>query len=100
MSTIKLSYRSSTVDDMPRGNPALKLSITVDSAVHESVVAAAAADGVSVSAWMTTAARRALIARDGLSGVDEWEQAHGAFTETELADARRRVQAEVRPIQP
>jgi hypothetical protein len=80
---------------MPRGNPAPKLSITVDEAVHEAVVAAAAVDGVSVSAWMTSAARRALTARAGLAGVAEWEGDHGSFTDSELAAARQRVSAEV-----
>jgi len=76
---------------MPRGNPSPKLAITVDPMVHEQVVAAAAAEGVSVSAWMTNAARRALVVRDGLRAVAEWEAEHGAFTDAELNAARRRV---------
>jgi len=97
---MKLSYRSSTLSDMPRGNPAPKLSITVDSDVHKSVVAAAAAEGVSVSAWMTGAARRALIAHDGLAAIAEWELEHGVLSEGELTEARRRVLAEIMPDQP
>jgi len=76
---------------MPRGNPSPKLAITVDPEVHDGVVAAAAAEGVSVSAWMTAAARHALKLRDGLAAVAEWEAEHGAFTEEELDVARRRV---------
>jgi hypothetical protein len=76
---------------MPRGNPSPKLAITVDRDVHDKVVEAATADGVSVSAWMTNAARHALLARDGLAAVAEWEAEHGEFTEAELAAARRRV---------
>lgn len=76
---------------MPRGNPSPKLAITVDPEVHDRVVAAAAAEGVSVSAWMTAAARHALKLRDGLAAVAEWEAEHGAFTEEELYAARRRV---------
>ena len=76
---------------MPRGNPSPKLAITVDPVVHEQVVAAAADEGVSVSAWMTNAARRALVVRDGLRAVAEWEAEHGAFTDAELTAARRRV---------
>jgi hypothetical protein len=76
---------------MPRGNPSPKLAITVDPDVHAQVVAAAAADGVSVSAWMTSAARRALRLRDGLAAVAEWEAEHGALTGEELEAARRRV---------
>ncbi len=81
---------------MPRGNPAPKLAITVDPDVHAGVVAAAADDGVSVSAWMTEAARRALVVRDGLAAVAEWERLHGELTEQEMAEARRRVAKELR----
>src|SRR5206468_1511355 len=38
---------------MSRGNPSPKLAITIDPKVHEKILAAAATDGVSVSAWMT-----------------------------------------------
>lgn len=76
---------------MPRGNPSPKLAITVDPDVYTDVVAAAAAEGVSVSAWMTAAARRALSIKDGLVAVSEWEAEHGAFTDAEMAAARRRV---------
>lgn len=76
---------------MPRGNPSPKLAITVDPDVHAQVVAAAAADGVSVSAWMTAAARRVLLVREGLAAVAEWEAEQGPLTAQELAAARRRV---------
>jgi len=76
---------------MPRGNPSPKLAITVDPEVRDGVLEAAEAEGVSVSAWMTNAARRALLARDGLAAIAEWEAEHGAFTDAELAAARRRV---------
>jgi hypothetical protein len=76
---------------MPRGEPSPKLAITVDPEVHRRIVAAAAADGVSVSAWMTNAARRSLKVRDGLEAVAEWEREHGEFTDEELADARARA---------
>jgi hypothetical protein len=80
---------------MPRGNPSPKLAITVDPDVHERVVSAAAEEGVSVSAWMTEAARRALVVRDGLAAVAEWERLHGAFTPDEMAIARQRVAHEL-----
>ena len=80
---------------MPRGRPSPKLAITVDPDVHEQIMAAAADEGVSVSAWMTSAARRALLIRDGLRAVVEWEQENGAFSEAELEAARRRVADEV-----
>jgi hypothetical protein len=79
------------VSRMPRGNPSPKLAITVDPDVHAQVVAAAREEGTSVSAWMTNAARRALLVRNGLQAVAEWEAEHGALTEAELAAARRRV---------
>ena len=81
---------------MPRGRPSPKLAITVDPEVHERVVAAAAEEGLSVSAWMTAAARRALLVRDGLAAVTEWEAEHGPLTESELRSARERVAAEIR----
>jgi hypothetical protein len=80
---------------MPRGKPSPKLAITVDANVHEKLVAAAAEEGVSVSAWMTGAARSALRVRDGLAAVAEWEAERGPLTEVELAAARQRVAAQV-----
>lgn len=79
---------------MPRGKPSPKMAITVDPDVHEQVVAAAADEGISVSAWMTAAARRALLVRDGLRAVAEWEQEHGPLTDAERAAGRRRVAQE------
>jgi len=76
---------------MPRGSPAIKLAISVDRNVHAKVLAAAGAEGVSVSAWMTAAARRALLIRDGLAAVAEWEVEHGALMAEELEAARRRI---------
>ena len=80
---------------MPRGNPSPKLAITVDPNVHERVVNAAAQEGISVSAWMTEAARRALAVRDGLTAVSEWERANGPFTPEEMTAARHRVAREL-----
>lgn len=80
---------------MPRGNPSPKLAISVDPQVHERVIRAAAEDGVSVSAWMTEAARRALVVRDGRAGVAEWERANGALTDEEMVAARQRVAEEL-----
>ncbi len=79
---------------MPRGKPSPKLAITVDPSVYEQVVAAAADEGVSISAWMTSAARRALLVRDGLQAVAEWENEHGKLTDNEMRTARRRVARE------
>lgn len=72
------------------------MAITVDPEVHAGIVAAAAADGMTLSAWMTEAARRALLVRDGLVAVAEWEARHGAFTAEELDEARQRVASRAR----
>jgi len=76
---------------MPRGNPSPKLAITIAADVHERVLGAAARRGVSVSAWMTDAARLALKVRDGLAAVSEWEAEHGSLTDAELKAARQRL---------
>jgi hypothetical protein len=76
---------------MSRGSPAIKLAITVDADVHAKVVRAASREHKSISAWMTDAARRALLVRDGLAAVAEWEADHGALSATELEAAHKRV---------
>ena len=81
---------------MPRGNPSPKLAITIDPDIHDNILAAAARDGVSVSAWMTTAAREALQRRAGLAAVALWEKQHGRFTSEEMDEARRNVRAQLR----
>ena len=80
---------------MPRGNPSPKLAITVDPDVHENILAAAARDRVSVSAWMTSAAREALQRRAGLAAVALWEKQHGHLTAEEMNEARRNVSAQL-----
>jgi hypothetical protein len=79
---------------MPRGAPAVKLAVTVDRDVHAKVVRAAREDRVSISAWMTDAARRSLRIRDGLAAIAEWEAEHGPLTNRELDEARQRVRQE------
>lgn len=81
---------------MPRGNPSPKLAITIDPDVHRKILAAASRDGLSVSAWMTSAAREALRRRAGLAAVALWEKQHGPFTGEEMEDARRKVRAQLR----
>ena len=82
---------------MPRGNPSPKLAITVDPGIHEDILAAAARERVSVSAWMTTAAGEALKRRAGLAAVEVWEKQHGRFTSEEMNEARGSVRAQFRP---
>ena len=81
---------------MPRRNPSPKLAITIDPDIHRNVLAAAARDGVSVSAWMTGAAREALRRRAGLAAVALWEKQHGPFTADEVEQARRTVRTQFR----
>ena len=69
----------------------MKLAVTVPSDVHAKLLDAAEAEGTSVSAWITAAARRALLVRDGLAAVAEWEAEHGALTRAELEAARSRL---------
>jgi post-segregation antitoxin (ccd killing protein) len=82
---------------MPRGRPSPKVAITVDPDVYEGMLAAAEAAGLSVSAWITAAAREALLIEDGLRAVAEFEEENGAFTDAEREAARRRVDAEFAP---
>lgn len=51
------------------------------------IEAAARASGTTYSAWLAAAARKEFLIRDGLAGVADFEREHGAFTETELAEA-------------
>jgi len=81
---------------MPRGNPSPKLAITIPPDIHEDILAAASREGVSVSAWMTAAARDALRRRAGLAAIEAWEKEHGAFTIDEMNEARRTVRAQLR----
>jgi hypothetical protein len=81
---------------MPRGNPSPKLAITIAPEVHEKILAAAAREKLSVSAWMTRAAREALQRRAGLAAVAEWEKQHGSFTPEEIEEARRNVRMQLR----
>jgi hypothetical protein len=76
---------------MPRGSPASKLAITVDRDVHAKVVRAARAEHKSISSWLTAAARRALLVKDGLAAVAAWEVEHGSLSARELDEARARV---------
>jgi hypothetical protein len=81
---------------MPRGNPSPKLAITIDPEVHERIVAAAVGEKVSVSAWITRAAREALHRRAGLAAVADWERQQGSFTAQEMEEARRKVRTQLR----
>ena len=82
---------------MPPGNRSSRLTITMAPNVATQVMAAAARRGVSVSAWITDAARLALKVRVGLAAVAEWEAEHGALTKAELKAAGQRLASSRRP---
>ena len=79
---------------MPRGNPSPKLAVTMDPDVHRQVLSAAAREGLSVSAWITAAARSELRRRAGLDAIVSWEKQHGRLTAEEMDEARKTVRAQ------
>jgi hypothetical protein len=76
---------------MPLEKPSPKLAITIDADVYENMLSAASQEGLSVSAWMTLAAREALLRQAGLAAVAQWEAEHGLLGTKEMDEARRRV---------
>jgi hypothetical protein len=80
---------------MPRGNPSPKLAITVDPEIYGGVLSAATNERVSISAWMSAAAREALLRRAGLAAGEQWEKEHGRFSGFEIDEARRRVRKQL-----
>ncbi len=63
----------------------VKRSVSIDSEVAAAAEQAAAEEGVSFSTWLSQAAGRQLLVREGLRGVAEWEKAAGTLTPGELA---------------
>lgn len=63
----------------------VKRSVSIDAEVAAAAEDAAAEDGVSFSAWLSEAAHRQLLVREGLRGVAEWEKAAGTLTPDEVA---------------
>ena len=61
--------------------------MTIDSDIAARVDTAAKDDGVSFSAWMTTAADFFLKRREGLRAVAAWEAEHGVLTKQEMTTA-------------
>jgi hypothetical protein len=62
-----------------------KRSVSLDDEVAASVEEAAKQDGVSFSAWLSTAAERQLRVRQGLRGVAAWEGETTSLSAEELA---------------
>jgi hypothetical protein len=59
--------------------------VSIDAEIAAAAEEAASEDGMSFSAWLSEAARRELLVRDGLRGIAEWEGTAGALTPDELA---------------
>jgi hypothetical protein len=79
-----LSYRCATVAGMAVRK---KRSISMPPDVDAEIAAAAAAAGLTYSAWLADTARKEFTIRAGLAAVSEFEREHGAFTAAELAEA-------------
>lgn len=62
-----------------------KRSVSLDDSVAARVEQAAVEEGVSFSAWLTSAAEHSLLIREGIHGVTEWEGDAGSLTPSELA---------------
>jgi hypothetical protein len=63
----------------------VKRSVSLGDDVAAAVEIAAREDGVSFSAWLSSAAERQLRVRQGLRGVAAWEKEAGALTDEEIA---------------
>lgn len=75
----------STIGSTVAGMAVTKRSVSLDDSVAERVQRAAGEDGVSFSAWLSDAAERRLLVREGLRGVAEWEAEVGELTPAERA---------------
>jgi len=68
-----------------------KFTVSLPADTDEAVRAAAEAEGLTVSAWLAKAARKAVAERaaiaDGLAAVAEYEAEHGPITTTPDEDA-------------
>lgn len=62
-----------------------KRSVSLDDSVAQRVEQAADEDGMSFSAWLSTAAEDKLLLRDGMRGIREWETEAGELTRAERA---------------
>jgi hypothetical protein len=64
-----------------------KVSVSLDEKAAAAAERAAAAEGMSLSAWLSRAALRAAKIEDGLRGVAEFEAEYGLIPEEELRKA-------------
>lgn len=77
----------STAGTTVTGMAVKKRSVALDKDVADAVVKAAKEEGVSVSAWLSEAARKQLKIHQGLQAMREWEAEFGAITDEERAEA-------------
>jgi hypothetical protein len=70
-----------------------RITIATEAELGAQIKEAAAADGVSVSAWMSRAARARLRQQALGDLLEEWQAEHGQFTEAERAWAREAFEA-------
>jgi hypothetical protein len=68
-----------------------RITISLDKELAEALRQAAAADNVNVSAWVAMSLQHSLRTRGLAAVIADWEAEHGAFTEAELKQARRRL---------
>jgi hypothetical protein len=68
-----------------------KVSVSLDEEVFHAAERAAAAAGMSLSAWLSRAAAEAIGIEDGLRAVAEYEAEYGPFTEEERRWAREEL---------
>ena len=64
-----------------------KRSISIPPDLDAEIAAAAAAAGMSDSAWVAETARKEFTIRAGLAAVGQYEAEYGAFTTAEIAEA-------------
>ena len=68
-----------------------RITISLESGLAAELREAVEEDGTNVSAWVADALQRSLNTRGLHAVIREWEAEHGAFTEEELAAARREL---------
>jgi hypothetical protein len=66
-----------------------KRSVSIPPDLDAQIEAAAAAAGMTYSAWLSEAARKEFTIRAGLDAVAEFEREHGAFSPEEISAAEQ-----------
>jgi hypothetical protein len=72
-----------------------KRSVSIPPDLDAQIEAAAAAAGLTYSAWLAATARKEFTIRSGLEAVAEFEREHGGFSPDELAEADQWVRETV-----